>query len=108
MKVKVTNGYGAEKGTTEQQKAFLEWFRGTLYEYGLPVESISSERLTGGPITLEVSDHLEVSEITRTFLAFATDLSQQATGEEGRETHVSFDLILPGCPEPVTILGTGY
>lgn len=107
MMVKIVKGYGAEKETAEQQAQFLDWFKRLLASVGLPVSSIASERKTGGEITLEVSDHLEFNKITRAFLNLATTLSQKYSREEGEQIDVSFDLVMPGCSEPIEIMGTG-
>ena len=102
MKVRVISGYGKESASIEEQEKFLSDLKGTLEERGLPIDSIVSERATGGPITLDVPDYVEYGEVTKAFLSLATGLARQC-GEQ-----VSFDLVMPGCSEPFTVLGTGY
>ena len=106
-KVVIVEGYGEEKATKKEQQEFLNKLKDILLRFGLPTDSIVSERTTGGPITIDVPGYLEPNEITRAFLSLATVLSQEASREEGEEIHVSFGLRLPGCSEPLTILGTG-
>lgn len=102
VEVKIVSGYGKEVADRKEQDRFLADFKSTLKDFGLPVNSIVSERPTGGPITLMVPDHVEYSNITKAFLSFATALARQEQAE------VKFDLILPGCSSPITILGTRW
>jgi len=103
MKVRVISGYGKESVSAEEQEKFLRDFKNVLEDRGLPIDSMVSERATGGPVILDVPDYVEHGEITKAFVSFATDLARQE-----KRTQVSFDLILPGCSEPITVLGTGY
>lgn len=87
----------------EEQEKFLSDFKNILEDRGLPIDSIVSERATGGSMILDVPDYVEHGEIAKAFLSFATDLARQES-----RTQVSFDLILPGCSESITVLETGY
>ena len=109
MKVLIMGGYGEEKTTDVGQEEFLNHIREFLIRVGLPVDSIVSERITGGPITLEVPN-VDPDEILRAFLALATFLAGQASEEERENIDVSFDLRLSmsdGDYLPLTVLGSG-
>ncbi|MFH0912600.1 MAG: hypothetical protein V1807_03010 [Patescibacteria group bacterium] len=107
MKVLITGGYGDDETTEAEQKKFLNDFKNLLRQHGLPVDSIVSERTTGGPIILTISDDVDPDEIPRAFLSLATALAQQVSGKISQNADVSFVLRLPGCSEPITVTGCG-
>ncbi|MBZ9572877.1 hypothetical protein KJA17_01645 [Patescibacteria group bacterium] len=98
MKVKILRGFGCET-TEEKQAEFLREFKDTLRGFGLPVSEISSEKKTGGPISLEVPDHLELNEITRSLASFAEVLARQ----ERRDVY--FGIYVPQYDFQVTVAG---
>jgi hypothetical protein len=71
MELRIISGYGKET-TEKEHKNFLEEFKKTLIQFGIPVNSITSERLTGGPITLKILEDFDVDEILRSLISFAT------------------------------------
>jgi hypothetical protein len=107
MTVLVTRGYGKESSTIDQQNRFLNDLKNLLLTLDLEIESVKSERETGGPIKLEtVTDNPDL--ITRSFLALATSLARDHYSETGEENiEVEFELRLPNyCSEPILIIGT--
>ena len=104
MEVVITEGYGVEKETKEQQKSFLNYFKKLLNAYGLTIDCIVSERTTGGPITITIPDSIDPDFVTRVFLSLATDLAK----EEQEYEYVSFGLRFPFCSESFLVTGSLY
>lgn len=98
MKVKITSGFGHET-TEEKQIEFLREFKNTLRGFGLPVSEISSEKKTGGTISLEVPDHIELNEVTRSLASFAEVLARQ------EQRDVYFDIYVSRYGFQITVAG---
>ena len=79
MKVKLYGMFEQEQ-TEEEQTEFLSDLKETFCGFKLPVQKISSERKTGGPVILEVPD-LELPDITRALASFAEVFARQ-TGQD--------------------------
>lgn len=107
MEAIIAKGYGGEKETAEQQNIFLNWFKNLLLSTGLAVKSISSERETGGPITIEVPTD-DPNDITKAFLILATHISKDHFSKTGEKIYVDFDLLFSFCSEPITVQGSIY
>ena len=88
MIIVVKSGFGDSTSKAEHQK-FLQDFRETLRGFGLPVSAISSEKQTGGSISLEVRDDFELNEITRSLASFAEVLARQV----GRDIYFDIEVL---------------
>lgn len=98
MKVIIKLGFERE-ATEAEQRISLNALKETLIGFQLPVSDISSERKTGGPISLEIPEEMELHEITRSLASFAEALACQ------NQRDVHFDIEVPKHGFEVTIAG---
>jgi len=99
MKVIIKRGFGCEAANETEQMIFLKDLKETLNDFLLPVSDIASERKTGGPISLEAPDYLELHEITKSLASFAETLARQT------QKDVHFDIFVPRYNFECTIAG---
>ena len=88
MVVVVKGGFSDSSSKAEHQKFFQD-FSETLRGFGLPVSAISSEKETGGSISLDVPDDLELNEVTRSLASFAEVLARQV----GRDIYFDIEVL---------------
>lgn len=109
MKIVIVDGFGTEeKGSSEEQSRFLKEMTSWLQKRDLLIKEVTSERETGGNISILTEDHMEESFIKEVLARVIFDIADAISTEKGEDVDVKihFEVDFPGGAGSVRFVGS--